>query len=120
MIFAVVKSFIFQLVIKVLVVFTLFKIFTSNYSNDFLVNYIDELFLVVLWGIVLHQFLYFDYFKTKIKNLPPSSFEKLVVDLLLKMGYGGSIKDAGKAIGKSGDEGIDGIIKEDKLGLDVV
>ena len=57
---------------------------------------------------------------TKIKNLPPSSFEKLVVDLLLKMGYGGSIKDAGKAIGKSGDEGIDGIIKEDKLGLDVV
>jgi len=44
----------------------------------------------------------------------------MVVELLVKMGYGGSIKDAGKAIGKSGDEGIDGIIKEDKLGLDVI
>lgn len=70
MVFAVVKSFLFQLVIKVLVVFTLFKIFTSNYSNNFLINYTDEIFLIVVWGIVLHQFLYFDYFKTKIKNLP--------------------------------------------------
>lgn len=70
MIFAVVKSFLFQLVIKVVVVFTLFKIFTSNYSNNFLINYTDEIFLIVVWGIVLHQFLYFDYFKTKIKNLP--------------------------------------------------
>jgi restriction system protein len=50
----------------------------------------------------------------------PSFFENLVVDLLVEMGYGGSKKDAGQAIGKSGDEGIDGIIKEDKLGLDVV
>ncbi|MBU2505826.1 MAG: restriction endonuclease [Bacteroidetes bacterium] len=57
---------------------------------------------------------------SKIKNLSSSFFEKLVVDLLVKMGYGGSIKDAGKAIGRSGDEGIDGIIKEDKLGLDVI
>jgi len=47
-------------------------------------------------------------------------FEKLVVELLVKMGYGGSRRDAGQAIGKSGDEGIDGIIKEDKLGLDVI
>lgn len=47
-------------------------------------------------------------------------FEKLVIDLLVKMGYGGSRKDAGERIGKSGDEGIDGIIKEDKLGLDIV
>lgn len=47
-------------------------------------------------------------------------FEKLVVDLLVAMGYGGSIKDAGQAIGQSGDSGIDGIIKEDKLGLDFV
>jgi restriction system protein len=53
-------------------------------------------------------------------SLPPSFFERLVVDLLVKMGYGGSIKDAGKAIGKSGDEGIDGTIKEDKLGLDII
>lgn len=49
-----------------------------------------------------------------------SFFETLVVDLLVAMGYGGSRSDAGKAIGRSGDEGIDGIIKEDKLGLDVV
>jgi restriction system protein len=50
----------------------------------------------------------------------PTFFERLVVELLVKMGYGGSIKDAGKAIGKSGDEGIDGTIKEDKLGLDII
>lgn len=47
-------------------------------------------------------------------------FEKLVVKLLVKMGYGGSIKDAGQAIGRTGDGGIDGIINEDKLGLDKV
>ncbi len=56
----------------------------------------------------------------RIIELPPSFFEKLVVELLVKMGYGGSIKDAGKAMGKSGDEGIDGTIKEDKLGLDII
>jgi restriction system protein len=47
-------------------------------------------------------------------------FERLVVDLLVAMGYGGTLADAGQAIGKTGDGGIDGIIKEDKLGLDVV
>lgn len=47
-------------------------------------------------------------------------FERLVVELLLKMGYGGSRSDAGQAVGKSGDEGIDGIISEDRLGLDIV
>jgi restriction system protein len=57
---------------------------------------------------------------TALKNTTPSFFERVVVDLLVKMGYGGSRTDAGKAIGRSGDEGIDGIIKEDKLGLDVV
>ena len=56
----------------------------------------------------------------KIKSCSPSFFERLVVELLVKMGYGGSRKDAGQAIGKSGDEGIDGIIKEDRLGLDVI
>jgi len=56
----------------------------------------------------------------KIRNVTPTFFEKLVVDLLVKMGYGGSVKDAGKAIGKTNDEGIDGTIKEDKLGLDVI
>ena len=53
-----------------------------------------------------------------IKKMSPYLFERLVVDLLLKMGYGGSREDAGQAIGKSGDEGIDGIINEDILGLD--
>jgi len=56
----------------------------------------------------------------KIKEVSPQFFERLVVDLLVKMGYGGSVKDAGKAIGQAGDGGIDGIIKEDKLGLDVI
>lgn len=56
----------------------------------------------------------------KIKALSPIFFEKLVLDLLLKMGYGGSIKDAGKATRLTNDEGIDGIIKEDKLGLDFI
>ena len=56
----------------------------------------------------------------QVKAVSPNLFEKIVVELLLKMGYGGSRKDAGQAIGKSGDEGIDGIIKEDRLGLDVI
>ncbi len=56
----------------------------------------------------------------RLKKTTPAFFERVVVELLVKMGYGGSRADAGKAIGKSGDGGIDGIIKEDKLGLDVV
>ena len=56
----------------------------------------------------------------RIKACSPSFFERLVVKLLVKMGYGGSIKDAGQAVGKSSDGGVDGIIKEDKLGLDVI
>lgn len=56
----------------------------------------------------------------RVKMCTPQFFENLVVDLLVAMGYGGSHKDAGKAVGQSGDGGIDGIIKEDKLGLDVV
>jgi restriction system protein len=56
----------------------------------------------------------------QVKNCSPSFFEKLVIDLLISMGYGGTRKDAGEAIGRSSDEGIDGIIKEDRLGLDIV
>jgi restriction system protein len=56
----------------------------------------------------------------RVKGCSPRFFERLVVDLLVTMGYGGSREDAGQAIGQSGDEGIDGIIKEDRLGLDVV
>jgi restriction system protein len=56
----------------------------------------------------------------KLKTVQPSYFEKIVVELLVKMGYGGSIEEAGKATRYTNDEGIDGIIKEDKLGLDVI
>ena len=56
----------------------------------------------------------------KVKSGTPVFFERLVVELLVAMGYGGSMKDAGQAIGRSGDEGIDGIIKEDTLGLDMI
>src|ERR1035437_1022999 len=55
-----------------------------------------------------------------VRKMTPEAFEQLVVSLLVAMGYGGSLQDAGKAVGKAGDEGIDGIIKEDKLGLDSV
>jgi len=56
----------------------------------------------------------------RIASNSPNFFERLVVDLMVAMGYGGSRVDAGKSIGGTGDEGIDGIIKEDRLGLDLV
>jgi len=56
----------------------------------------------------------------QVKSCSPSFFENLVVELLLKMGYGRNRVEAGKAIGKSGDEGIDGIISEDRLGLEAI
>jgi restriction system protein len=55
-----------------------------------------------------------------VKSCSPEFFERLVVDLLVRMGYGGSRREAGEAIGRAGDEGIDGIIKEDRLGLDII
>lgn len=55
-----------------------------------------------------------------IKSCSPGFFEQLVVDVLVSMGYGGSLREAGQAVGRSGDEGIDGIIKEDRLGLDTI
>jgi restriction system protein len=54
----------------------------------------------------------------QLKTASPKSFEHIVVDLLVKMGYGGSDKDAGQAIGRSGDEGVDGVINQDILGID--
>lgn len=56
----------------------------------------------------------------QVKGLSPKAFENLVIDVLVAMGYGGSRSDAGKAVGGSGDEGIDGVIKEDKLGLESI
>lgn len=55
-----------------------------------------------------------------VKKVSPAFFERLVVDVLLAMGYGGSRADASRIVGKSGDGGIDGTISEDKLGLDVI
>jgi restriction system protein len=56
----------------------------------------------------------------QVRAATPSFFEQLVVDLMIAMGYGGSRKEAGKATQATNDDGIDGIIKEDKLGLDVI
>lgn len=55
-----------------------------------------------------------------VKKSPPAFFERLVVELLVNMGYGGSRRDAARAVGQTGDEGIDGIIDEDRLGLDAI
>lgn len=57
---------------------------------------------------------------SRILGCSPTFFEQLVVELLVKMGYGGSRRDAGERIGQTGDGGIDGIIKEDRLGLDTI
>jgi restriction system protein len=56
----------------------------------------------------------------RIRELPPSFFERLVVDLIVAMGYGGTRESVVQRLGKSGDEGIDGVVNEDPLGLDVV
>ena len=61
-----------------------------------------------------------DQLLEKVMSCSPAFFERLVVDTIVKMGYGGSRAEAGKAIGRSGDEGIDGIIAEDRLGLDMI
>lgn len=55
-----------------------------------------------------------------LKSCSPGLFERIVVDVLVRMGYGGNRQDAGQAIGRSGDGGIDGLIKEDRLGLDTI
>jgi restriction system protein len=55
-----------------------------------------------------------------VKKSPPAFFERLVVELLVNMGYGGSRREAARAVGQTGDEGIDGIIDEDRLGLDTI
>jgi len=68
----------------------------------------------------LHEDLSAELLKNVKEECSPTFFERLVIDLLVKMGYGGNRKEAGKAIGRSGDEGIDGIINEDRLGLDVI
>ena len=58
--------------------------------------------------------------RERILAMSPAGFEQLVIDLLTAMGYGGAYEDAAKVVGRSGDEGIDGVIKEDRLGLDTI
>ncbi len=57
---------------------------------------------------------------SRLRALPPEAFEQLIIDLLVRMGYGGSRREASERLGRSGDGGIDGIIREDALGLDAV
>jgi restriction system protein len=57
---------------------------------------------------------------TRMRGLSPSAFERLIIDVLLKMGYGGSKREAGRHVGRSNDGGIDGVIREDALGLDII
>jgi len=66
----------------------------------------------------LNQFVEFRQFKER--SSPPVFFERLIISLLLTMGYGGSETDAGRALGRSGDDGVDGVIDQDALGLDRV
>jgi len=54
----------------------------------------------------------------RIRSAPPDFFERLIVNLLLSMGFGGSVADAGRALGRTGDDGVDGVIDQDALGLD--
>ncbi len=75
-------------------------------------KYIEENYEKIRKGLVAELL-------QKIKKNTPAFFEKLVIDLLVEMGYGGSREDA-EAVGRSGDGGIDGVIKEDRLGLDVI
>jgi len=77
----------------------------------------EEQFEKIYSGLTLELV---DEILARIKAAPPEFFERLVVDLLLRMGYGGSREDAGRTVGRSGDGGIDGVIKEDPLGLDTV
>lgn len=56
----------------------------------------------------------------RVKQVTPAFFERVVLNLLTAMGYGGSVSEAAAHLGRSGDDGVDGVIKEDKLGLDVV
>ncbi len=61
-----------------------------------------------------------DELLARVKRASPRFFERLVLDLLVAMGYGGTLQDAAQVVGQSGDGGIDGVIKEDKLGLDMI
>jgi restriction system protein len=56
----------------------------------------------------------------RVKAMPPVFFEQLIVKLMLRLGYGGTADDAGQTLGKSGDGGVDGVINQDRLGLEKI
>ena len=56
----------------------------------------------------------------RVRQATPAFFEKLIVELLLAMGYGGTSEEAGRALGQSGDDGVDGVIDQDPLGVDQI
>lgn len=85
----------------------------ANYSNRTPLELLEESYKIVMEELASELL-------DNVKNCSPSFFERLVVELLVEMGYGGSIKEAGQAIGRTGDEGVDGVIKEDPLGLDQI
>ncbi len=85
----------------------------SNLSNDTPQDILDKAFLQINSNLS-------DELLSEIMRQSPDFFERLVVSLLEKMGYGGSVKNAGVVTGQSGDEGIDGIIREDKLGFNLI
>lgn len=90
---------------------------SADSSEDLEEETPEEQFEKIYDGLTLELI---DEILARIKAAPPEFFERLVVDLLLRMGYGGSREDAGRTVGRSGDGGIDGVIKEDPLGLDTV
>jgi restriction system protein len=67
-----------------------------------------------------HKRSVLDELLEQVRKASPEFFERLVLELLVRMGYGGSYEEAAQAVGRSGDEGVDGVIKEDRLGLDVI
>jgi restriction system protein len=90
---------------------------TDFTGNDILDKTPEE--IIGIQSEIIKQSLVTDLL-SHITQLEPDQFEQLVVDLLLAMGYGGTVEDAGSAIGQSSDGGIDGMIKEDVLGLDTI
>ncbi|OPY58490.1 MAG: Mrr restriction system protein [Pelotomaculum sp. PtaU1.Bin035] len=86
---------------------------TVNPSEDTPQDVLDNAFNMINASLA-------DDLLSEIMKQPPSFFEVLVVKLLEKMGYGGSLKDSSDVVGKSGDEGIDGIVREDKLGFSLI
>ena len=94
------------------------EINTPAFAPDFMAEETPEDILAAAYQLLMRN-LQQEVLST-VKEMPPTFFENLVIDLLVKIGYGGNRQDAGRAIGKSGDGGIDGFIKQDRLGLDVI